>query len=37
MLSILFLAAAFAGVRAAAAALKTWRAVPRSNDDLIFF
>jgi hypothetical protein len=37
MLSILVLAAAYAGVRAAAAALQAWRAVPRSNDDLIFY
>jgi hypothetical protein len=37
MLTVLLIALAYAGVRAWVAAAVSWRAVPRSNDDMVFF
>jgi acetoin utilization deacetylase AcuC-like enzyme len=37
MLIVLTLAGGYAAWRVASAALATWRRLPRSNDDLVFF
>ncbi len=37
MLSILIVAAAFAGWRIARAALEALRDIPRSNEDMVFY
>jgi hypothetical protein len=37
MFSLLILAAAYGGWRAVRGAMRAWSAVPRCNDDLIFF
>lgn len=37
MLTLLILILAYAGVRAASAAISSLRDLPRSNDDMIFY
>jgi hypothetical protein len=37
MLTVLVAAAAIAAVRGVVAAVLSWRDVPRSNDDMVFF
>jgi hypothetical protein len=37
MLTVLFAAVAYAALRAIASAVVSWRDVPRSNDDMVFF
>jgi hypothetical protein len=37
MLTVLFAAVAYAALRGLVSAIVSWRDVPRSNDDLVFF
>ena len=37
MLTILIVAAAYAAVRGAFAALRSWRDLPRCNEDMVYF
>ena len=37
MLTVFFIAVAYAAVRGAVAAARSWRDLPHSNDDMVFF
>lgn len=37
MLTVLFIALAYAAARGAYAALRAWRDLPHSNDDMVYF
>ena len=37
MLTVLLVVLGYAGLRAAFAAVRAWRDLPRSNDDMVFF
>ena len=37
MLTVLLIALGYAAVRATFIAVRSWRDLPRSNDDLVFF
>ena len=37
MLTVLLAALGYFGVRAAYVAVRSWRELPRSNDDMVFF